>query len=168
MTTLYRFFGEDGTLLYVGISDRAIVRMAEHEIGKPWWPEVRSATFENYALRDHAEQAETRAIRSEHPVYNVRDNLEPGVVTDYEARRERRAFAEIRKMVSGLDYTSGPYTLPCPRCGASDFEPCKTLHGSVVDEPHRPRIWAYEEAFCSKCGAQITQTPASDTGARSA
>ena len=163
MTTLYRLFDEGGTLLYVGISERALRRMAEHEDSKPWWFDVRSATFETFASRGAAEDAETRAIGSEHPVYNVRDNIEPGATTDHEARRERRAFAEVRRFLDGgPDYSQGPYLVACPACTALDFEPCKTLRGDRREEPHSARVKAHGEAFCPRCGCQdhpIALTP---------
>lgn len=70
-TTLYRFHGAAGTLLYIGITLRLPVRLGEHEQWQPWWDEVVGATFEHYPTRREAERAELAAIRAEAPKYNV-------------------------------------------------------------------------------------------------
>lgn len=69
-TTLYRYFGGNGQLLYVGVTKNAFDRQAHHAQNQPWWGEVVSASFEHYATRDEALAAETFAIGSELPKYN--------------------------------------------------------------------------------------------------
>lgn len=153
MTTLYRLYAADGTLLYVGITDRDWRRMAEHEADKPWWAQVASATFEHHLTRDLAEQAETAAILAEHPVYNVRGNVSPGAATAYGERLQRRAVAEARQLGGGPDYLTGPYTVPCPDCGVLDFEPCVSRGSRLeLDRVHGNRAFAYAAAFCGECG----------------
>ncbi len=159
MTTLYRLFDKSGALLYIGISDRALRRLAEHEADKPWWPDVCSATFENYGHREDAEEAETRFIRSERPVYNVRDNPDPSQVRDGEERLMRRAIAEARKLFGETSYADGAYTIPCPQCDALDFEPCVTMRGETKEQAHAIRTRVFKDAFCASCGSQISQTP---------
>jgi hypothetical protein len=68
---LYRFFNDLGQLLYVGISARGPKRWSEHGRDRPWWHEVRSSTIEHFANRNDALQAESEAIKSERPLYNV-------------------------------------------------------------------------------------------------
>ena len=61
-TALYRIRGEDGVLLYIGITNQAV---------QPWWDELRSLTVEGYGTRTEAEDAEEAAILAEQPKYNV-------------------------------------------------------------------------------------------------
>lgn len=68
---LYRFYDIDGQLLYVGISWRPAQRMLEHRMGKEWWSQVGDVTFEHYPNHAEADEAETTAIRSERPLYNI-------------------------------------------------------------------------------------------------
>jgi predicted GIY-YIG superfamily endonuclease len=69
-TSLYRLFDADGSLLYVGISYDPWRRIREH-MDKTWWSQVAQARIEKLPSRGHAIDAEARAIRSEHPRWNV-------------------------------------------------------------------------------------------------
>jgi hypothetical protein len=71
--TLYRLYGADGALLYVGISGSPAQRMKDHA-HKPWWVEAASASFQHYEYRSHALAAERAAIKSERPKYNIQHN----------------------------------------------------------------------------------------------
>lgn len=71
MTTLYRLYARDGSLLYIGIADSATRRFSQHARQKVWWPEVANITLETHPNRQAAENAEREAIRSEHPLHNV-------------------------------------------------------------------------------------------------
>ena len=64
---VYRFFASDGTLLYVGRSMTALARLAQHEVGAPWFNEAATITIEYHA---DAPEAERRAILSERPRHN--------------------------------------------------------------------------------------------------
>jgi predicted GIY-YIG superfamily endonuclease len=66
-TALYRLYGEDGQLLYVGITRAPGPRMTQHASVQPWWGEVARKTMVWYPTRAHACQAEASAIRKEHP-----------------------------------------------------------------------------------------------------
>ena len=68
--TLYRFFGQDNQLLYIGISINAYNRYKGHLQTKTWMDEVVSITLEPHINRREVEQAEIEAIRSENPKYN--------------------------------------------------------------------------------------------------
>ncbi|HEY1127263.1 MAG TPA: hypothetical protein VGF83_05840 [Actinomycetota bacterium] len=70
-TTLYRFFGEDAVLLYVGITGNLPRRLGEHSSDKPWWLQVQHVTTSHYRSREEAATAELAAIRTEHPRFNV-------------------------------------------------------------------------------------------------
>ena len=72
-TALYRFFDADGRLLYVGMTHRLAARTSEHSrsAATTWWPKVASRTIEWFDSRSEAKTAESSAIRSENPAFNV-------------------------------------------------------------------------------------------------
>jgi hypothetical protein len=74
-TALYRLFGEDNALLYVGISDTFGRRWHEHAHSQPWWLEVRRQSIDWYPSRQDAEDGEAEAVKNEHPQHNVTYNL---------------------------------------------------------------------------------------------
>lgn len=77
---LYRFYADDGRLLYVGITSSPAHRFEQHAEQKPWWHEVRGISMETYPDRPSVLAAERRAIAVERPVYNiVREPLGPAV-----------------------------------------------------------------------------------------
>lgn len=73
-TTLYRFFGDRRVLLYVGVGGNPGRRFNQHAKDKLWWPNVVTTTMEHFGTRQEALDAETAAIRSEFPLYNVVHN----------------------------------------------------------------------------------------------
>lgn len=73
-TTLYRFYGEEHELLYVGISGNPGRRFSQHARDKPWWHLVAESTMEHFATRAEALEAERAAITSERPRYNMVHN----------------------------------------------------------------------------------------------
>jgi len=68
--SIYRFFGEGGELLYVGITFSIKSRWEKHR-RKPWWPLVRFASVQCFADEGFARRAEIKAIMTEAPRYNV-------------------------------------------------------------------------------------------------
>ena len=76
-TALYRFYDAHGMLLYVGITDRPGRRWQEHMERKPWYPQVRHQAATWYGSEPEARRAETRAIRAEHPKFNVVGAIRP-------------------------------------------------------------------------------------------
>ena len=69
--TLYRLFNADDELLYIGITQRQMVRFHQHSRDKGWWSEVARIRIEHYPTREDVERAERDAIRSEKPRYNI-------------------------------------------------------------------------------------------------
>lgn len=67
---LYRFYDQDGVLLYVGISVAPWARWRAHRRLKPWWRDVTTITLERYWTHE-IRDAEKIAIRTERPLYNV-------------------------------------------------------------------------------------------------
>jgi hypothetical protein len=76
-TSLYRLHDAQGGLLYVGIAGNPGRRFQEHAGTKPWWGQVRWVHVEHYETRTEAEAAETKAIRTERPRYNVAQVTDP-------------------------------------------------------------------------------------------
>lgn len=70
--TLYRHFGSDGRLLYVGISLNALGRLEEHSIQAEWFPLIATVTLEHYSSIGEAREAERSAIIHEMPIHNVK------------------------------------------------------------------------------------------------
>ena len=74
-TALYRYFRADGKPLYIGITNHLEDRKKAHA-ATHWAREVSAFTVEWFEVEAEAAAAETAAIRSEAPLYNVRDNFE--------------------------------------------------------------------------------------------
>ncbi|GAA2107904.1 hypothetical protein [Streptomyces synnematoformans] len=70
-TALYRLFTSGDVLLYVGITVEPKVRLRVHSREKTWWHEVVRHEIEWHPDRAAAERAETDAIVTEKPRYNV-------------------------------------------------------------------------------------------------
>lgn len=70
-TTLYRFYDEDGALLYVGVTLQPKERIQGHRSTSAWWDVAASARMERFPTRREALDAEQRAIATEAPLHNV-------------------------------------------------------------------------------------------------
>lgn len=74
-TALYRIWGDEDLLLYIGISKDFGDRWKKHAKTQPWWDEMRRLTADEwFESRPEAENAEAAAIRVERPRYNVTHN----------------------------------------------------------------------------------------------
>jgi predicted GIY-YIG superfamily endonuclease len=71
---LYRLYGTDGALLYIGVTDDPDRRFKQHRDSKPWWPQVARKTIEWRPSRAIALAEEAAAIKAEAPVYNIDHN----------------------------------------------------------------------------------------------
>lgn len=80
--TLYRWFGADGQLLYVGITENPAARFRDHERYSAWFRQVASCTVQHFDSRDDLKAAELEAIHTEKPTHNAVGNpnrrLKPG------------------------------------------------------------------------------------------
>lgn len=72
---LYRMFGADEELLYVGISLNAVARAAQHRVDKAWWLNVARIEVEGYPDREAVLTAEKLAIKTEQPTWNLQHNV---------------------------------------------------------------------------------------------
>lgn len=77
-TSLYRYRDAKGRLLYVGISGKLARRLHQHESGtRPWVHEATNITVEHFDTRAEALAAESEAIATEDPVYNIAGKPKP-------------------------------------------------------------------------------------------
>jgi hypothetical protein len=67
---VYRFFSEEGQLLYIGRTGRLGSRLSEHG-QKIWFPDVYGITLEWYSTEQQACAAEEQHIHIERPKYNI-------------------------------------------------------------------------------------------------
>jgi hypothetical protein len=86
---VYRCYGDDGQLLYVGETGELGTRLASHA-QKLWFTQVRGITLEWYADELDALNAERRAIHVEHPKYNVIHRNSPGLLAPSSPRLPAR------------------------------------------------------------------------------
>lgn len=70
-TTLYRHFDAAGHLLYVGVSVDVYMRTHQHNRSH-WAAGVARIDVEEFPDRKSALSAEKKAIRTEHPLHNIR------------------------------------------------------------------------------------------------
>ncbi|WP_050513182.1 GIY-YIG nuclease family protein [Streptomyces sp. JS01] len=73
-TALYRLYGTDDRLLYVGITTNPKKRWHAHSRDKYWWPEVTHKSIEWFETRKSAERIEKIEITEEQPIYNRNHN----------------------------------------------------------------------------------------------
>lgn len=72
-TALYRVWGADDLLLYIGVSKNFGQRWKQHARQQPWWDEMKRLTADEwFEFRSEAEAAEEAAIKAERPKYNKR------------------------------------------------------------------------------------------------
>lgn len=71
MSDVYRCFGANGELLYVGISTNGYARLEVHRRGATWWPSVTRIRVEQYRNRREAMRVEAIAIFTESPLHNL-------------------------------------------------------------------------------------------------
>lgn len=120
---LYRLWGADDELLYIGISYSAVARMSGHRADKPWWTEVVKITVETVrCTREGILAIERDAILSEQPKYNV-------VHGTYRPQRrhvDRRIPVEVGSMVA-LGLENGRAL-----CGQVEF----VYRNTDIPEPH--------------------------------
>lgn len=76
---LYRWWREDGALLYVGKSVSLFARISAHRKSSPFFSSAATMTIERFPDERTLAEAEVRAICDEHPMYNVAHNTGGGV-----------------------------------------------------------------------------------------
>lgn len=127
---LYRFYGDTGQLLYVGITQDPGKRLAQHTATKNWWTSVRGISIDWYSSRADAAAAERRAITVERPLMNVqRPSVKPPVHVAEPPRRcghcapcvYSTAEDYMECQIYGMTDDRGELTGdPCRHCGKMD------------------------------------------------
>lgn len=102
-TALYRFYGADDVLLYVGITDHLGTRWSNHARTKPWWADVQRQTAEWHETRAAAEEAERTAIRDEAPLWNI--NSSPWEAVQQVDGRYAATLKPKQRSARGIDST---------------------------------------------------------------
>jgi predicted GIY-YIG superfamily endonuclease len=72
--SLYRHWDVYDNLLYVGISNNFVERLAQHKEGAGWYKDIYMVTIEHFETREEALLREAEAIRTEKPLHNVKHN----------------------------------------------------------------------------------------------
>lgn len=72
-TSLYRLYDKDGALLYVGVAQSLLARMNQHRLNARWFRDVVRVDVQHFDNRGDALAAETEAIETENPRYNLAD-----------------------------------------------------------------------------------------------
>lgn len=67
---LYRHYDASNTLLYVGVSLNALVRLQQHKVSH-WFDDITRVDIQKFASREEVLEAERVAITSENPVHNI-------------------------------------------------------------------------------------------------
>lgn len=70
MYCIYRHFGKNGGLLYIGYSSDLLSRTNGHKNNSRWFIKVTRIEIEHFKTRDDALKAEAKAIIEERPIYN--------------------------------------------------------------------------------------------------
>lgn len=71
---LYRHYGEDGELLYVGRSLSAVHRLKQHARTAHWFDAIRRVEIDPYPTREAVKQAERELIKLLRPKFNLQHN----------------------------------------------------------------------------------------------
>ena len=68
---LYRHFGVNLELLYIGVTNNVQRRVKDHSKNSDWFPTVRNITMEVFESREEVLDAEKEAIKKEKPKHNI-------------------------------------------------------------------------------------------------
>jgi hypothetical protein len=93
---LYRHYDQDGTLLYVGITDQPARRLQEHERDSAWKGKIASVHTERFANKQEAVAAERLAILEECPIWNKhRHPVQREITVSFQARLPERLHMKL-------------------------------------------------------------------------
>lgn len=94
--SLYRLFDDEGSLLYVGVTNDPTGRIQAHR-RKEWGHEIMRTESQEFRSRDMALAAEARAIRTERP---SRNRMLPSVSLSASDRQRLRCLARRRDRIA--------------------------------------------------------------------
>jgi hypothetical protein len=133
---LYRYFDEEGCLLYVGISHSAVVRAQAHR-KSAWWIDAAEMKIENFPTRELALEAERRAIKTEKPRFNKVHNDADKQIELFKSEECGKELERIPiNRASRLDELS-PISWECSLCGKRCLEDCSAKCFTKL----KPAMW---------------------------
>lgn len=151
-TRLYRHFDAQDRLLYVGISLNQQLRLEQHMRGSKWAADIVKVLVELYPNRAEAKQAETAAIQTENPVWNIAETL----WTDYVPRADTIRVNKVRSprvwkptdsalenMLIAIDAATAALTVMCERGAKRRDDPIEPVivRADPVDAADDRRLW---------------------------
>lgn len=112
---VYRAYGHDGDLLYVGRSIQPRGRLASHASTKVWWHLVSFLTLEQFDSFAECQTAERNAIATERPRYNVVDSATRTIPSRYTKEHFRpRTWEQVCDRVENAQLDRLLAMLPVP------------------------------------------------------
>lgn len=97
---VYRCFGADGRLLYIGCSVAPKTRLDQHRLTSWWYEQVAETRVTVFPNRDYALWKEAQAIAAENPRWNIkgrdRSTWTPGDYADLMFLLRQKGAAESR------------------------------------------------------------------------
>ncbi|MEV8324549.1 GntR family transcriptional regulator [Kitasatospora sp. NPDC056731] len=136
-TALYRLYGPDGGLLYVGITHDLEQRWEDHRYWKEWWHLVHRSAIEWFPSRASALSVERAVVATESPRFDKTHRLgrgwrdhPPVTFTDPAEPHVKRA---LRAAIEGERFPHGR-ALPCRRDLATEFTTSIPTVTRVLDE----------------------------------
>lgn len=91
---LYRCYGLDGTLMYIGQTLDLQKRIQHHRRYSPWWFAVEHLTTQSHSNRNVLKQDELQAIYAEQPFFNKQGKGKKGAFTLASHRRTVPLWAQ--------------------------------------------------------------------------
>ena len=124
MNTLYRFYANDGTLLYIGITISPPQRFKQHSRDKAWWNEVARIELVQFNSREELENEEK--TRSHGNIPNTTSPIMPPhpKLDDQTPTRGGRAAAAPARHAAAPSSTYGT--------GSSTSTRTTTHHGAAT------------------------------------
>ncbi|MEV5189281.1 GIY-YIG nuclease family protein [Streptomyces werraensis] len=151
-TALYRLYGAEGKLLYLGITCDLEQRWKLHADNQPWWHLVTRKVIEWHPDRATAAAHEKRLTVEERPLYN-RFRVNQGEANRYDDTADLRRVTEwlgkrVSEMRPGFQIWTGDAAEACGvsrvtagtamrRFAAEDGRLEFLLHGRYVVRPER-------------------------------
>lgn len=104
---LYRHFDKNGVLVYVGISNSALLRTANHRDQSKWFDQVVRIEIERFPSRADALAAEEKAIITEKPTFNLRCGRKTGTLARNPELQSEHEAALAEAAAKGIRVNKG-------------------------------------------------------------
>ncbi len=124
-SAVYRIFGDERRLLYIGSSERPRQRWHEHRNRTAWWSEARAYSLTWLPTREAAYEAEALAIATEGPVFNQ-------VWQSQQVPAARQVTEEAQRVINAMDEVEA---IPDPE------ERARAISEVLADQAARAKKW---------------------------